>query len=86
MARTKQTARKLVAAKMPRKHLFMTHKVARKSAPVTVYTGVKKVRLFKPGTAAMREIKKYQRNVRPILEEFTFPLFFLFFLLFRLTF
>ena len=73
MARTKQTARKSVAAKMPRKHFYITHRVARKSAPINVSTGVKKVRLFKPGNAALKEIRKYQRNVTLFyFEETTF--------------
>lgn len=35
-------------------------KIARKSAPVE--TGVKKKRRWRPGTVAMREIKKYQKS------------------------
>jgi len=51
MARTKQTARKSTAQKVPRKQL-VAQKIARKSAPVT--TGVKKPHRFKPGTVALR--------------------------------
>jgi histone H3 len=63
MARTKQTARKSVGSKMPRKNIYITHRVARKSAPLNITTGLKKVRVYKPGNAALKEIKKYQRNV-----------------------
>ena len=59
MARTKQTARKSTAQKVPRKQL-VAQKIARKSAPVT--TGVKKPHRFKPGTVALREIRKYQKS------------------------
>jgi histone H3 len=51
MARTKQTARKSTAQKVPRKQLI-SQKIARKSAPLI--TGVKKPHKFKPGTVALR--------------------------------
>lgn len=59
MARTKQTARKSTGAKAPRKQL--ASKAARKSAPVS--GGVKKPHKFRPGTVALREIRKYQKTV-----------------------
>lgn len=51
MARTKQTARKSTAQKVPRKQLA-AQKIARKSAPIV--SGVKKPHRFKPGTVALR--------------------------------
>jgi histone H3 len=60
MARTKQTARKSTAQKVPRKQLA-AQKVARKTAPLS--SGVKKPHKFRPGTVALREIRKYQKNV-----------------------
>ncbi|GJU29177.1 histone H3.2 [Tanacetum coccineum] len=54
MARTKQTARKSTGGKAPRKQLAT--KAARKSAPAT--GGVKKPHRFRPGTVALREIRK----------------------------
>ena len=60
MARTKQTARKSTAQKVPRKQLA-AQKVARKSAPI--HSGVKKPHKFRPGTVALREIRKYQKSV-----------------------
>jgi hypothetical protein len=60
MARTKQTARKSTAQKVPRKQL-VAQKIARKSSPIV--SGVKKPHRFKPGTVALREIRKYQKNV-----------------------
>lgn len=61
MARTKQTARKSTAQKVPRKQL-VAQKIARKSAPLAP-SGVKKPHRFKPGTVALREIRKYQKSV-----------------------
>jgi histone H3 len=60
MARTKQTARKTSAQKVPRKQLIAA-KIARKTAPTP--PGVKKPHRFKPGTIALREIRKYQKSV-----------------------
>ena len=59
MARTKQTARKHTGAKAPRKHI--ASKTARKTAPVS--GGVKKPHRFRPGTVALREIRKFQKSV-----------------------
>ena len=59
MARTKQTARKSTGGKAPRKQLAT--KAARKSAPAT--GGVKKPHRYRPGTVALREIRKYQVRV-----------------------
>lgn len=65
MARTKQTARKSTAQKVPRKQLA-AQKVARKTAPLS--SGVKKPHKFRPGTVALREIRKYQKNVRKLFQ------------------
>jgi len=60
MARTKQTARKSTGGKAPRKQL--AHKqAARKTAP-TAAGGVKKPHRFRPGTVALREIRRYQKS------------------------
>lgn len=56
MARTKQTARKSTGGKAPRKQLAT--KAARKSAPAT--GGVKKPHRYRPGTVALREIRRYR--------------------------
>ncbi|GKV00179.1 hypothetical protein SLEP1_g12915 [Rubroshorea leprosula] len=55
MARTKQTTRKSTGGQAPRKQLAT--KAARKSAPAT--GGVKKPHRFRPGTVALREIRKW---------------------------
>ena len=58
MARTKQTARKSTGGKAPRKQLAT--KAARKSARAD--GGVKKSHRFRPGTVALREIRRYQKS------------------------
>ncbi|VDO09620.1 unnamed protein product [Rodentolepis nana] len=70
MARTKQTARKSIGAKAPRKLLAM--KAALMSAPST--GGVEKPYRFRPGTVALREIWRYQKStellIRKIAQEY----------------
>jgi Core histone H2A/H2B/H3/H4 len=61
MARTKQTARKNTGAKAPRKQL--ANKAARKSTHVQGGGGVKKPHRFRPGTVALREIRRFQKSV-----------------------
>jgi histone H3 len=56
MARTKQTARKSTGGKAPRKQ--MPTKSARKST--TNVGGIKKPHRYRPGTVALREIRRYQ--------------------------
>ena len=63
MARTKQTARKSTGGKAPRKQLAT--KAARKSAPAT--GGVKKPHRYRPGTVALREIRKYQKSTELLI-------------------
>ncbi|KAK4838532.1 hypothetical protein QYF36_014524 [Acer negundo] len=63
MARTKLTARKSTGGKAPRKQLAT--KAARKSAPAT--GGVKKPHRFRPGTVALREIRKYQKSTELLI-------------------
>jgi hypothetical protein len=58
MARTKQTARKSTGGKAPRKQLAT--KAARKSAPAS--GGVKRPHRYRPGTVALREIRRYQKS------------------------
>ena len=58
MARTKQTARKSTGGKAPRQQLAT--KAARKSDQKT--GGVKKPHRYRPGTVALREIRKYQKS------------------------
>jgi len=68
MARTKQTARKSTGGKAPRKQLAT--KGARKSAPAT--GGVKKPHRYRPGTVALREIRRYQKTTDLLLRKAPF--------------
>ncbi|OIR57849.1 MAG: histone H3 [Amphiamblys sp. WSBS2006] len=69
MARTKQTARKSTGGKAPRKQV--ASKVARKSAPAPV-ASVKKPHRYKPGTVALREIRKYQKSTDLLIRKLPF--------------
>lgn len=70
MARTKQTARKNTGAKAPRKQL--ANKAARKTAAVTQAGGVKKPHRFRPGTVALREIRKFQKSTELLIRKLPF--------------
>merc|ERR1711978_321181 len=68
MARTKQTARKSTGGRAPRKQLAT--KAARKSAPST--GGVKKPHRYRPGTVALREIRRYQKSTELLIRNLPF--------------
>ena len=68
MARTKQTARKSTGGKAPRK--MLATKAARKSAPAP--GGIKKPHRYRPGTVALREIRKYQKNTEFLIRKAPF--------------
>jgi histone H3 len=68
MARTKQTARKSTGGKAPRKQLAT--KAARKAAPTT--GGVKKPHRYRPGTVALREIRRYQKSTELLIRKLPF--------------
>ena len=69
MARTKQTARKQTSGgKAPRKSI--SNKAARKSAPVEM--GIKKPHRYRPGTVALREIRKFQKSTELLIRNLPF--------------
>ena len=68
MARTKQTARKSTGSKAPRKQL--ASKAARKATPST--EGIKKSHRFRPGTVALREIRRYQKTTDLLIKKAPF--------------
>ena len=68
MARTKQTARKSTGGKAPRGQLAT--KAARKKNPS--HAGVKKPRRYRPGTVALKEIRKYQRSADLLIRKIPF--------------
>jgi histone H3 len=61
MARTKTTVRKSAAVKTPKKKTSV--KATKKTAPPQATGGVKKAHRYRPGTVALREIRRYQRTV-----------------------
>ncbi|TFL01651.1 histone H3, partial [Pterulicium gracile] len=75
MARTKQTARKSTGGKAPRKQLASkaTKSAARKTATgTTAAGGVKKPHRFRPGTVALREIRRYQKSTELLIRKLPF--------------
>eukprot|EP00917_Polyrhabdina_sp_WS-2016_P011984 GHVP01026345.1.p1 GENE.GHVP01026345.1~~GHVP01026345.1.p1 ORF type:complete len:137 (+),score=27.90 GHVP01026345.1:31-441(+) len=68
MARTKQTARKSTGGKAPRKQV--ASKVARKSAAPS--QAMKKLHRYKPGTVALREIRRYQKSTELLIRKLPF--------------
>ncbi|KAK0558266.1 histone H3.1, partial [Tilletia horrida] len=68
MARTKQTARKSTGGKAPRK--VLATKAASKAAPAV--GGVKKPHRYKPGTVALREIRRYQKSTELLIRKMPF--------------
>jgi len=68
MARTKQTACKLTGGKAPRLHLA-TMAARRRARAVG---GVKKPHRYRPGTVALREIRRYQKNTDLLLRKAPF--------------
>jgi histone H3 len=70
MARTKQTARKStgIGGKFPRKQL--ASKTAGKSMPAN--GGIQKKRRYRPGTVALREIRRYQKSTDLLIRKLPF--------------
>ena len=68
MARTKQTARKSTGGKAPRKQL------ATKAARLAIVAtgGVKKPHRYRPGTVALREIRRYQKSTELVIRRMPF--------------
>ena len=87
MARTKQTARKSTGGKAPAAHLATnagrvgTSKVPRlhpahfaieaNRAKAAKY-GIKKARRYRPGTVALREIRRYQKSTELLIRKLPF--------------
>jgi len=70
MARTKQTARKSTGGKAPRAHLVA--QAARRYAPSAGHGGVKKPHRYRPGTVALREVRKYQKTTGLLIRKLPF--------------
>jgi histone H3 len=70
MARSKAIAKKSEKEPVKKVKQLSAQKIARKSAPVT--TGVKRKHRYRPGTVALREIKKYQRTTENLIQRAKF--------------
>ena len=71
MARCKQTARKSTGGKAP--HMQLSTKAARaarRNAPLV--GGVKKPHRYRPGTVALREIRRYQKSTDLLIRKAPF--------------
>jgi histone H3 len=71
MARTKQTARKSTGGKAPRKQLAAKVAASSNAAKIKAPApqGVKKPHRYRPGTVALREIRKYQKSTDLLLRK-----------------
>ncbi|KAM7253021.1 hypothetical protein ACFE04_025639 [Oxalis oulophora] len=75
MARTKQTARKSTGGKAPRAELAVIrqqHNPRRGKSLLIGDRPVKRPHRFRPGTVALREIRKYQKNCELLLRKAPF--------------
>ena len=68
MARTKQKARKSTGGKAPRKQLALMGYY--KGLPAN--GGIKKPHRYRPGTVALREIRKYQKGTELLIRKLPF--------------
>ena len=69
MARTKQTARNSTGGKAPRKQLMTK---AAKKYTGRLPGGVKKPHRYRPGTVALRQIRKYQKSTDLLIRKAPF--------------
>ena len=70
MARTKQTARKLTGPKPANGKKVADGNKGRRAAPGG--SGVKKPHRYRPGTVALREIRRYQKSTELLLRKLPF--------------
>ena len=66
MARTKQTARKSSGGKCPKKTLATRHAYKYRMG------GIKKPTRYRPGTVALRQIRKYQKTTELLIQKIPF--------------
>ena len=69
MARTKHTARKATGAKAPRK--AVSTKSANAKGPAHA-GGIKRTHRFRPGTVALRDIRRYQKSTELLIRKLPF--------------
>lgn len=66
----RQTAKKSVSGKFPRK--ILATKAARKTTAVPAAGGVKKPHRYRPGTVALRDIRQYQKSTSLLIRKLLF--------------
>ena len=71
MARTKHTARKATGSKQPRKNVAAAKSTNKGKSP-TVVGGVKRPHRFRPGTVALRDIRKFQKSTELLIRKLPF--------------
>jgi histone H3 len=73
MARTKQTARKSTGGKSPRNNLgTKAAKMGKVRITAPGTGGVRKPHRYRPGTVALREIRKYQKTADLLVPKLPF--------------
>ena len=72
MARTKQTARESTGGKAPRKELPTKEGVATRAASKSSTATVKKPHRYRPGTVALRGIRRYQKTTELLIRKAPF--------------
>lgn len=73
MARTLHKARPSTGGKAPRKHLFNRERMAKYiNRSQTAAGGVKKTHRYRPGTVALREIRRFQRSTDLLIRKLPF--------------
>ena len=70
MARTKQTVREKTLAGMKAPRKTVSNKAARKSAPIQL--SIKRPHRYRPGTVALREIRKFQKSTDLLIRKLPF--------------
>jgi histone H3 len=70
MARTKQTAKKTTGGKAPRKQLAT--KAVRQQPARQAGHAIRKAHRYRPGTVALREIRKYQKGTELLIRKLPF--------------
>ena len=72
MAQTKQTPKKPTGGKQPSAKSIKTAAATRKRAAVAATGGVKKPHQYRPGTVALREIRRYQKSTELLIRKLPF--------------
>jgi len=70
MARTKLQPSRSSGGKAPRKKLVMPDSLKEKRKPIA--GGIKRPHRYRPGTVALREIRRYQKSTEPLIRKLPF--------------